>query len=142
MTSKEQKEEMSQIFKQFQKKYKQLKEVKLEFKQDEKFKYQGRSQINIVGSFTTIGKNRFKKIQPISIELIEGIGNIKYTLLHEITHCISKYRERKIKDEWIVLDHGDDFYKNYHEVLKYAFELKIIEKKFEIHEIKKFDIRC
>eukprot|EP01080_Neovahlkampfia_damariscottae_P005058 gene5058-8653_t len=137
------KEELKLLFVAYQKRYEQLKHVELLFiPYNKSFNYEGRSQIDIVGSFKISGKNRYKSIKPLSIELIEGYSNIKYTLLHEISHCIGKYRERKVKDEWISLDHADDFYSKYHEVLNFAFEKKFINKKFQFHEIKKFDITC
>jgi hypothetical protein len=136
-------ETLKDVFSFFKVKYPELKQVKLEFTPyTNKYKYQGRSHIDVIGSFENNGKNRYKKIKPLSIELIDGYSNILFTLLHEIAHCITKYRERKIKEEWVILDHGDDFYKSYHDILNYAYEKKIIQKKFSLNEIKKFDKMC
>jgi hypothetical protein len=137
------KDALYDIFSIFKAKYPELKLVKLEFTPyTNKYKFEGRSHIDVIGSFENQGKNRYKKIKPLSIELIVGYTNILYTLFHEIAHCITKYRERKVKGEWVILDHGDDFYKSYHDVLNYAYEKKIIQKKFSLGEIKKFDETC
>ena len=104
-----------------------------------KFDFFGRSNIDTIGNYIVNGKNRYKNIKTISIELVVGYDNILYTLLHEITHCTIQYRERKIKNDWIILSHGDDFYKKYVEIIDYAYTLKIINTKYTIDEIKKFD---
>lgn len=44
-----------------------------------------------------------------------------FTLLHEITHAIVPYHERKVKEKWIRIDHSDKFYKCFLEILNYAF---------------------
>jgi hypothetical protein len=134
------KEQLNYIFKIYQKKFNILENVYIKFTQHStKFEFFGRSHVDVVGEFESVGKNRFKNIKPNYIELVEGYDNILFTLLHEIAHCISKYRERKIKDEWISLYHGDDFYKNYLEVIKIAYDNNIIDKKITIDNIKKFD---
>jgi hypothetical protein len=61
------------------------------------------------------------------------------TLLHEISHAITPYYERKVKDMWIRIDHSDKFYKNFHKIVLQAYDLKIIDRLYTISELKKID---
>lgn len=131
---------LAEILNIYKAKYEILGDVYLIFSSHStKFEFFGRSQIDLIGDFEVAGKNRYRNIKPISIELVEDYDNIMFTLLHEITHCIIKYRERNVKNNWIIIDHGDDFYKNYPEVIEFAYQNKITDKIYSIDGIKKFD---
>lgn len=47
--------------------------------------------------------------------------------------------ERKVKNSWIRLDHSDKFYTNIIKILNLAYELKIIDYRYTIKELKRKD---
>lgn len=79
---------------------------------------------------------RFRQVVSEYIQLEENEKDIIFTLLHEISHAITPYFERKVKDKWIIVDHSDKFYDNFLTVLTIAFEKNIINKKYDLKSLK------
>ena len=101
----------------------------------------GRCNLETYGDFMFIGKMRYKKTKANYIELTQSDKNITFTLLHEISHAITPYYERKVKNEWIIVDHSDKFYKNFLEITKIAYENKIIDKEYTLKMLKREDAK-
>lgn len=101
----------------------------------------GRCNLETYGDFMFVGKMRYKKTKANYIELTQSDKNITFTLLHEISHAITPYYERKVKNEWIILDHSDKFYKNFLEITKIAYENKIIDKEYTLEMLKREDVK-
>ena len=96
----------------------------------------GKCELTLIGEFINIGKMRYRHVIPDFIQLTENDKDITFTLLHEISHAITPYYERKVKDQWICMDHSDKFYKNYLDVVKIAFFNKIIDKEYDMKALK------
>jgi hypothetical protein len=121
----------------FKKFYPQLNNVKLLFQENNKFNI-AQCEVEPYGDHIYIGKMRYKFIIPKTI-LLSHEKNIVMSLLHEITHAITPQYERKIKNEWIILDHSNKFYQNFLIICNIAYKQKIINKQFNIKELYKFD---
>ncbi len=101
----------------------------------------GRTMTVPVGEFMIVGKMRYVNIKPQYIELTQNDKNIIFTLLHEITHGITPHYERKVKEQWIVMDHSDKFYTNFLQIMNIAYENEIIDKKYTLTMLKKEDLK-
>jgi hypothetical protein len=55
-------------------------------------------------------------------------SSLLHVLLHEISHCITPYIEKKEKKKWIADDHGKHFYDNYLRVMRVAYDEEIHNK--------------
>lgn len=86
-----------------------------------------------------IGKMRYKNSITSCITLLENDKNIMFTFFHEVTHAITPYYERKVKNSWIRMDHSDKFYKNFMDIMKYAYEKKYILRTYTLTELKRRD---
>ena len=85
---------LKKVLESYKLKYPILRDTYLIFtEKTNKFDFFGRSNIDTIDNYIVNGKNRYKNIKPINIELVVGYDNILYTLLHEITHCTIQYRD-------------------------------------------------
>jgi len=121
------------ILNEFKKIYPELSLVKIKYFSHDNFI--GCCETTKYGDFTYEGKFRYQLIIPKIIKLKTQDEAIIFTLLHEIAHAITPYYERKIKNEWIRLDHSDKFYKNFHKIMLDAYEMKIVDKQFTLKKI-------
>lgn len=125
------------ILDEFKKLYPEIKNVKLKYFTHNKFV--GCCYCTTVGDYIYEGKFRYKHIQPKFINITLTDKSIVKTLLHEIAHAITPQYERKVKDEWIQMDHSDKFYKNFHKIILQAYDLKIVDKQYTMQELRKLD---
>ena len=99
----------------------------------------GKCVMDIIGDFVYVGKMRYKQVIPEYIQLEENERDIIFTLLHEISHAITPYFERKVKDKWVIMDHSDKFYNNFLAVLDIGFERKLVDKKYDLKSLRQRD---
>lgn len=125
------------IIKNFEKVFVEFKNVKIKFKSNEYFC--GMCVSEPYGEYFYIGKMRYRLTKIKSIILNPNSPNLIFTFLHECSHVITPYYERKVKNNWIRLDHSDKFYANFMKIIQIANELKIIDLKCTIRELKKLD---
>lgn len=125
------------ILKQFSKIYEELKDVKIKFQSHDLFK--GYCNSIPIGEYEHIGKMRYKQKKTISITINPDLPDKLFVFLHEMTHAITPYYERKVKNEWIRLDHSDKFYTNFHKVMEIAFKLNIVDNVYDMKELKRRD---
>lgn len=118
--------------------YPVLKNVKIKIVQNNGI-FIGKCDSVPYGEYMYIGKMRYKNSITSCITLLETDKNIMFTFFHEITHAITPYYERKVKNNWIRMDHSDKFYKNFMDIMKYAYEKKYINKTYNLSELKKRD---
>lgn len=66
------------------------------------------------------------------------------SFIHECAHGITPQRERKVKHEYIRIDHSRQFYENFSELLSFAYERKYISYRFtnieERNDLKLYDL--
>ncbi len=85
-------------------------------------------------------KMRCRDIIPSDIIIEENTLDVMiFTLLHEITHTITPYVERKIKDVWINMDHSNIFYDNFLKIIEHAYNNKIINKQYDMKQLRQKD---
>lgn len=125
------------ILKQFSETFSELKDVKVKFKQIDKFV--GYCNSKSYGEFYYVKKMRYKLKTTSSILINPDATDKTFVFLHEMTHAITPYYERKVKDKWIRIDHSDKFYKNFQIVMDMAYKMKIIDKTYTLKELKKRD---
>lgn len=137
-------EDLDIIFEKFKTKFKVFETVTLSvMDRDYKLEYHGRCITDLAGDYFIVGKNRFKKIKPLKIE-IHRSGNPnhdKLTLLHEMAHAITDYCERKTKSGWIVMDHNRNYYENFLTIMNSAYDMKIVDEKYTIESLRKIDCK-
>ena len=110
--------ELLNIYKQYQRIYPELKEVKLILNKSCRIDgCEGICHIELIGNYITEGKRRYRLTKVHKIELNQDISEKrkKFALLHEMAHAITPVYERKIKDEWIIPHGGHDheFYQSF-----------------------------
>lgn len=125
------------IIKNLEKIFVEFKDVKIKFKSNELF--YGMCIGESYGEYYYIGKMRYRLTRIKSIILNPNKPNILFTFLHECSHVITPNYERKVKNQWIRLDHSDKFYINFNKIIKIANDLKIINLNCTIKELKKLD---
>ena len=59
---------------------------------------------------------RSKKTKSNIIHLTQGDAHMLMVLLHELAHVMTPYIERKVKGEWIRIDHSNVFYENFYKL--------------------------
>lgn len=131
------------ILKSFTKKYPILKDVQIELlPYNISSSGDGECYYDLIGDYIVIGKNRYRKIRPFRITIVDNESKHKlaFVLLHEIAHAISDYCERRlVNGEWIRKDHNREFYTKFLEVIKVANELNIIDDKYDLNGLIKKD---
>ena len=139
-------EQLQTILHDLSHKYPELSQVKLEIVPYNKL-YIARCIVDKVGDYIKVKKGRIIHVIPRKIMLTNIVLNKKYDdmvfiFLHECTHGITPQRERKVKSNFIRIDHSRQFYENFMDLLSYAYDLKHISYKFDhIEELMKRDNR-
>jgi len=86
---------------------------------------------------TTKKKNRTCDIKVTSINVIDQDQfDIVLTLIHEMAHALSPHYERKINGEYIHIEHSHLFYDKFLELLNFAYDNKIVNKKYDLKQLK------
>lgn len=99
---------------------------------------------DITGDYKIIKKGRIinilpKKIILSDVALKKKEDDLLFIFIHECTHAITPRVERKVKNEYVRIDHSRLFYENFLELLNVAYNLKYINYTFS--NIKELMIR-
>lgn len=91
--------------------------------------------VDKIGDYKLIKKGRIRNVIPRKIILTDVLlkkkeDEILFIFIHECTHAITPQLERKVKNEYIRIDHSRLFYENFLELLNLAYELKYINYTF------------
>lgn len=97
--------------------------------------YVARCLVDKVGDYKLIKKGRIRNVIPRKIILTDVAlkkkeDEVLFIFIHECTHAITPQVERKVKNEYIRIDHSRLFYENFLELLNLAYELKYINYTF------------
>ena len=139
-------EKIISLLKEFSKKYPQLKNVNIELIPYNNL-YIARCLVDKVGNYIEVKKGRIINVIPKKILLTDIVMNKKsddmiFIFIHECTHGITPQRERRVKNNYIRIDHSRQFYENFLELLSYAYDLKYISYKYNtVEELMKRDNR-
>ena len=128
-------EKLQKILHDLSTKYPELRQVKLEIVPYNNL-YIARCLVDKDGDYIEVKKGRIINVIPRKIMLTNIVLNKKYDdmvfiFIHECTHGITPQRERKVKNNYIRIDHSRQFYENFMDLLSYAYELKHISYKFD-----------
>jgi hypothetical protein len=104
---------------------------------DEKF--DGRCELSVVGEYYFEGKMRLLNIKVHKIFLTRTDRDIMHTFLHELSHAMTPYCERKVKNEWIRIDHSHYFYENFLRMTQLSHSYGLTPKEFTLQELKRKD---
>ena len=130
--------DIERIFEIFKGKFQKLKNVKLTFI-DKSNDIEGKCMYDTIGTYENINKGRIQNINPIEI-IVYNIGDIILTLLHEISHALTMHYERKVGyKEYVYVEHSHLFYAKFLEIMNFAYEYKIINKKYDLKSLKFID---
>lgn len=130
----------------FTKNYPNLKNIKLEISKYNNL-YIAKCLVDKVGDYINVKKGRILNIIPRKIIMTDIAMNKKeedllFIFIHECTHCITSHREKKVKNNFIRIDHSRQFYENFSKLLEIAYNNKFISKKYNsIEELMKRDNR-
>ena len=99
---------------------------------------------DITGDYKIIKKGRIinilpKKIILSDVALKKKEDDLLFIFIHECTHAITPRVERKVKNEYVRIDHSRLFYEKFLELLNVAYNLKYINYTFS--NIKELMIR-
>jgi hypothetical protein len=99
---------------------------------------------DITGDYKIIKKGRIinilpKKIILSDVALKKKDEDLLFIFIHECTHAITPRVERKVKNEYVRIDHSRLFYEKFLELLNVAYNLKYINHTFS--NIKELMIR-
>ena len=139
-------EKLNNLLNDFSNKYPQLKDVQIEIIPYNNL-YIARCLVDKVGNYIPVKKGRILNVIPRKILLTNIVINKKpddmiFIFIHECTHGITPQRERKVKNNYIRIDHSRQFYENFLDLLSFAYELKYISYKYNnIEELMKRDNR-
>lgn len=130
------------ILNKYSKIYRELDNVKVKARDMSHSNFQGYCYSHPVGEFTIEGKIRYKRV--VTDYIILDISNpdkaqIMFTFLHEMSHAITPYCERKVKNQWIRLDHSHKFYESFRQIMEIAFAQGIVDKQYTISDLKRKD---
>ena len=118
----------------FSKKYPCFKEVEIEICPYNNL-YVARCMADKIGDYILIKKGRIRNIIPRKIILTDAAlkkkeDELLFIFIHECTHAITPQFERKVKNEYVRIDHSRLFYENFLELLNLAHKLKYIDYTF------------
>lgn len=133
---------LTDVFNRLKEVYPQLAPIKLkQIGSTNGKRYHGMAKLNFEDKeFTTDGKSRWKDIAPSCIQLDFSLKDALYVLLHEVAHCLVPYYERKVKGEWVRIEHDRAFYAKLLEVIEQANKLDLYHKKFDgINHLMRYD---
>ena len=139
-------EQLKQLLIVFSKTYPQLKNVEIELSPNDTT-FVGRCLVEVTGDFIMVKKGRIRNVTPRKILITEcafekDIQELLFIFVHECTHGITSQRERRVKNNYVRIDHSRDFYNNFFELLKIAKEHKFLNQSFNtVEEIMKKDNR-
>jgi len=133
---------LKSILKTFAHKYPTLRDVEIQIlPKDLKIKHCGYCDLTPYGDFVVKGKNRFKKIRPTKINVWHNndLDRLIFTFLHEMSHAITDYCERRTTTGlWVVTDHNRQFYENFFTITNLAYDYKFTKNKFkDVETLKK-----
>ena len=97
--------------------------------------YVARCIADKIGDYISIKKGRIRNIVPRKIILTDAAlkkkeDELLFIFIHECTHAITPQFERKVKNEYVRIDHSRLFYENFLELLNLAHKLKYIDYTF------------
>jgi len=127
-------EKINKLIIDFSKKYPFLKNIEIETCSYNNL-YIARCLVDKSGDYILIKKGRIRNVIPKKIILTEAVLNkneddILFIFIHECTHAITPHFERKVKNEYVRIDHSRLFYDNFLELLNLAYQLKYINYRF------------
>lgn len=109
--------------------------------------YLARCIVDTLGDFVPVKKGRIQYVTPTKIILTQRlfdypIEKILIIFTHECAHAITPRRERKVKNQFIRIDHSRQFYENFFSLIKIANSNNIIHTNFDnIQQLMNFDNR-
>jgi len=137
-------EQMQKLLKIFSKTYPKLENVEIEVVPDNSI-FVAQCLVEVAGKFIQVKKGRIRLVVPQKILITEcaflkDTQDLFFIFIHECTHGITPQRERKVKNNYILLDHSRDFYNNFFKLLKIAKENKFLSQSFNsVEEVMKKD---
>ena len=136
-------DKINQLKVDFSKKYPCFKNVEIETCTYNNL-YIARCMVDVIGDYEQIKKGRIinvlpKKIILSDVALKKKEEDLLFIFIHECTHAITPRVERKVKNEYIRIDHSRLFYENFLELLDLAYNLIYINYTFS--NIKELMIR-
>ena len=137
-------ESLQQLLKIFSKTYPQLQHVNIEVSPNDTT-FIARCFVTIVGDFIMVKKGRIREVIPKKIIMTECAFSMKtqdllFIFIHECTHGITPQRERKVKNNFVRIDHSREFYLNFFELLKIAETNNFLSESYSsVEEVMKKD---
>lgn len=139
-------EKLKKLLKIFSQTYPQLQNIEIEASPDDTT-FVARCLVKVVGDFIQVKKGRIRSVVPQKILITEcaflkDSQELLFIFIHECTHGITPQRERKVKNNYIRIDHSRHFYTNFFKLLKIAEDNKFLSQSFtSVEEIMKKDNR-
>ena len=114
--------------------YPQFQNVQITISEENNTKYVARYVGVGDGEFITKGKNKFLNIRPTEIILTQmAMKQSKkdsiFIFIHECSHGITPQVRRKVKKNYVRIDHSRLFYENFQKLLEIAYDGKLIDYK-------------
>ena len=109
--------------------------------------YIARCIVDTLGDFIPVKKGRIQDVTPTKIILTKRAFDLPLERLliiftHECAHAITPRRERKVKNQFIRIDHSRHFYENFLLLIQIANDNNIIHTTFDnIKQLMNFDDR-
>ena len=118
----------------FSKTYPQLKEIEIEVIPYNNL-FVAKCVADKIGEYIPVKKGRIHNIIPRKVILTTHAmekqeQELLFIFTHECTHGITPYRERKVKDTYVRIDHSRHFYIQFFKLLLIANESNYITRKF------------
>ena len=139
-------EQLEQLLLVFSKTYPQLQNINIEVSPNDTT-FVARCLVEIVGDFIQVKKGRIRLVVPQKILItqeafLKDPQELLFIFIHECTHGITPQRERKVKNNYVRIDHSRDFYNNFLELLKIAETHQFLNRSYKsVEEIMKKDNR-
>ena len=139
-------EQLEQLLLVFSKTYPQLQNVNIEVSPNDTT-FVARCLVDIVGDFIQVKKGRIRPVAPQKILItqeafLKDPQELLFIFIHECTHGITPQRERKVKNNYVRIDHSRDFYNHFLELLKIAETHQFLNRSYKsVEEIMKKDNR-
>jgi hypothetical protein len=88
--------------------------------------------VDKVGDYIKVKKTRILNVIPKEIVMTDVAMNKKenellFIFIHECSHGITPHIERKVKKEYIRIDHSRQFYISFFKLLQIAYDNKLID---------------
>ena len=109
--------------------------------------YVARCIVDTIGDFVPVKKGRIQHVTPTKIILTKRVFDLSLEKIliiftHECAHAITPRRERKVKNQFIRIDHSRQFYENFFLLIKIANNNNIIHTTFDnVEQLMNFDNR-